>query len=231
MSPGGRGSKEVKIKKWSLFVLFLFFVSFFSSGLSANSANSANPARQDVDLVKLKKEEEKRKKKLKKSKYVVTNESLKNLDKTKGKGSLSKAAGKSDTGEKAIESTSPASLPTQSDASAGSPVDEEQKARDEKCKYWQKKKSDLIYEIYKTKADIKDMIAEYNKIVNEFDFATGDTQIKMMERGDELLKEIDKAKNHIVEMENEMAELDNKARKDGVPPGCLREIEYPPSKK
>ena len=215
--------KKVNIKQWSSFVLFLFFVSFFSSGLYAN------PARQDVDLVKLKKEEEKRKKKLKKSKYVVTNESLKNLDKTKGKGSLSKASGSSGTGEKAKESTSPASLPTPSDASAGSPVDEEQKARDEKCKYWQKKKTDLIYEIYKTKADIKEMIAEYNKIANEFDLVTGDTQIKMMERADKLTKEIDNAKNRIVEMETEMGELDNKARKDGVPPGCLRQIEYPPS--
>lgn len=220
-------NKKVNIKQWSSFVLFLFFVSFFGPGLSANAAN---PARQEVDLVKLKKEEEKRKKKLKKSKYVVTNESLKNLDKTKGKGSLSKASGSSGTGEKAKESTSTESLPTQTDASADSPVDEEQRQRDEKCKFWQKKKTDLIYEIYKTKADIKDMIAEYNNIVKEFDLVTGDTQIKMMERGDELLKEIDNAKKRIVEMETEMAELDNKARKDGVPPGCLREIEYPPSK-
>lgn len=218
----------MKSKQWPLFVLFLFFVSFLSPGLSANPAN---PGSQEVDLVKLKKEEEKRKKKLKKPKYVVTNESLKNLDKTKGTGSLSKASGKSDTGEKAKESSSPASPPAQSDASTTSPIDEEEKARDEKCKFWQKKKSDLIYEIYKTKADIKDMIAEHNKIANEFDLATGDTQIKMMERVDKLAKEIEDAKKRIVEMENEMAELDNRARKDGVPPGCLREIEYPPSDK
>ena len=70
----------MRIKRQSLFVLFLFFASFFSTGLSAD------PAPQQVDLVKMKKEEEKRKKKIKKSKYVVTNDSLKELNKTKGTG-------------------------------------------------------------------------------------------------------------------------------------------------
>jgi len=215
----------LKIKHWALVVLFLFCSSFFGPGLYPD------PGRQQVDLVTLKKEEEKRKKKLKKTKYVVTNESLKNIDKTKGTGSLSKAPGKSKTGEKTKESISPASPPTQSQTSIDSIGDEMDKEREEKCKHWQGQKRDLIYEIYKTKADIRDMILEHNKIAREFDLATGEVQNKMMERVNKLSKDFDNGKKHIVAMEKEMVELAEKARKDGALPGCLREIEYPPSNK
>lgn len=215
----------MKIKHWSLVVLFLFCSSFFGSGLYPD------PGGQQVDLVKMKKEEEKRKKKLKKTKYVVTNDSLKKVDNTKGTGSLSKASGKSKTGEKTKEGTSPALPPAQSQTSFDSMADEMDKEREKKCKHWQGQKRDLIYDIYKTKADIRDMIQEYNKIVQEFDLATGDTQNKMMERSNKLSKDIENAKSHITAMEKELVELADKARKDGVPPGCLREIEYPPSNK
>ena len=214
----------MKIKHLSLVVLFLVCSSFFGSGLYPD------PGGQQVDLVKLKKEEEKRKKKLKKTKYVVTNDSLKKVDNTKGTGSLSKASGKSKTGEKTKENTSPAP-PPQSQTSLDSMADEMDKEREKKCQYWQGQKRDLIYDIYKTKADIRDMLLEYNKIVQEFDFATGDTQNKMMERSNKLSKDIENAKGHITVLEKEVVELADKARKDGVPPGCLREIEYPPAKK
>ncbi len=209
---------KIKIKQLSLLVFILFAFGFLSTPVFSV------PVGQDVDLVKLKKEEEKRKKKLKKSKYVVTNDSLKNLGKVKGKGSLSKAGGKSKTGEKEkAQPTTP--------APAAPTVDELDKEREEKCKYWQKQKSDLIFEIYKTKSDLEDLIMEHNKIAREFDLATSETQRKMMERTNEISKALENGKKRITELEKEMTELGEKARKAGVLPGCLREIEYPPKKK
>lgn len=204
------------MKQFALMFLLLFTFGFLTAPLYPS------PAGQDVDLVKLKKEEEKRKKKLKKSKYVVTNDSLKNLDKVKGKGVLSKSGSKTKTGEK--EKTQP-------NTPLIIPEDEQAKERDEKCKYWQKQKSNLIYDIYKTKADIKDLILEHNNIVKEFGVSTGDNQIKMMQRADAISKEIENKKKLILVLEEKIVDLEDNARKDGVLPGCLREIEYPPSKR
>jgi hypothetical protein len=54
----------------------------------------------------------------------------------------------------------------------------------------------------------------------------------MMKKADKLLIKIKETEKQVKELETKgMADLEEKARRDGVLPGCLREIEYPPSKK
>jgi hypothetical protein len=222
----------MKRKQWSLFVLLFFVCHFFNTNLLPD------PGPQQVDLVKLKKEEEERKKKAKKSKYVVTNETLKNLESQEGRGTVSKMGEKGKKGEKSKKSDTAAPTTSSSTISPVTPkesestdLDEYQEKQKEKCEHWQKQKVELIYKILNKKADIQEMIAEYNKMANEFHRATGQEQYEMMKKADKLLIKIKEAEKQVKELETKgMEDLEEKARRDGIMPGCLREIEYPPAK-
>lgn len=223
----------MKRKQWSLFVLLFFVFNFFNTNLLPD------PGPQQVDLVKLKKEEEERKKKSKKSKYVVTNETLKNLESQEGTGSVSKMGGKAKKGEKSKKSDTAAPTPSSEAVSPGTlkedksnDLDKYQEEQKEKCKHWQKQKVQLIYEILNKKADIQEMTAEYNKMADDFHRATGQEQYEMMKKANKLLIKIKEAEEQVKELETKgIEDLEEKARRDGVMPGCLREIEYPPPAK
>ncbi len=162
---------------------------------------------QEVDLVKLKKQEEERKKKTKESKHVLTND---NLDKIKGQ-------------EKpyAISKTEKISKGSgQTNVSTGSSSDSEMRKKQKK-EYWQKKKKNLLDAIKIVEADINNMQAAFNR--RNLYLQPGD--IRGMEALGRLSRQIEILKQQLENLKKKLIELEDSARKDGVLPGWLREVE------
>ncbi|MCP4219708.1 MAG: hypothetical protein GY765_34060, partial [bacterium] len=105
--------------------------------------------------------------------------------------------------------------------------DADEKAALAKCKFWQDQKSELIYQILKTKSQVRDMIYEHNTMAQKSNISTSIEQVNLLDKTTKLRKKIEDTEKLIPKLEKTMVDLEEKARKDGVPPGCLREIEYP----
>jgi hypothetical protein len=204
--------KQVALTTFAFFIFSLFAV--FAIALFT----TPNLYGQDVDLVKLKKEEEERKKKAKKSKYKVTNDNLDKIEVEKkpysviklgeGKGTAG-ASGSSTAGKSGGEGA-----PNQGD---------DPKEDKTKPEYWQKKVRKLLDEMEKTKENINQMQAELNQTMNTWSAEDIlQEREKKRKRVEDLKKLIPREKQKLEKLEKDMADLEEDARKNNVPPGWLR---------
>jgi len=170
---------------------------------------------QEVDLVKLKKEEEERKKNTKKSKHVLTNDNLDKIEVPKKPFAFIKVEKKGKGSDQtAVTSTS------SSDAEGG-----EKRTRE----YWQQEKKKLLDQINEVEAEINKMQDEYNRLMltqPAEDILT--KRISMKNRMDELFKLIPEYKQRLENIKKELEALEERARKAGVPPGWLRDVQATP---
>lgn len=205
--------KQVALTTFVFFIFSLFAVSaitlFSAPGLYG----------QDVDLVKLKKEEEERKKKTKKSKYKVTNENLGKIDVPKKPYSIIKL------GEgKGAAGASGSSIPVGS-GGEGAQDDSVGDSKEDKTKpeYWQGKVTKLLDEMDKTKKNINEMQTEFNQLANTW--SAEDILQKREEkrkRVEDLRKLIPEEEQKLEKLKQDMADLEEDARKNNIPAGWLR---------
>jgi hypothetical protein len=175
---------------------------------------------QEVDLVKLKKKEEERKKKTKKSKHVLTNDNLDKIEVPKKPYALIKVEKKG----KGSDQTGGIST-----ASASSEGEGEGKRTRE---YWQQEKKKLLDQINDLEVEINKMQDEYNQLMITHpaeDILT--KRISMKNRMDELFKLIPEYKQRLENLKKELEALEDRARKAGVPPGWLRDVQTTPPQK
>ena len=186
---------------------------------------------QDVDLIKLQKEEEERKKHTKKSKYVITNENLDKivvpqkpysfirLGKQETEAAAATAGGQ--TGNKVkTEPTDNLGLSSQIDVTN---ADKEKSTKE----YWQGQVLNLYNEMDKTEADIKSSQSEFNQLNNVLQgISVYHQRMEILKKMDELRKHISDSKQKLIDLNNKMNDLEDQARKLGIPPGWLR-VERP----
>ena len=209
---------NTKTVAFTIFVFFIFIV--ITDGLFSK------PGLQQVDLVKHKKKEEERKKKEKKSKYVVTNDNLDKIEVPKKPYGFIKVKDK-DESKKTLEDQSIASTegnsPDQegkSGAEAGSAAEASQR---DKREYWQDQKRTLLIQINDLKVSIDKNQTELNS--KEYQWSAIDDPIKSneaREKVEELKKLIPEQKNELETLEKKLEDLEERARKEGIPPGWLR---------
>lgn len=188
------------MKRLTFIVLGLFVFCFASANLYPQ-----------VDFVKLQKEEEKRKKKTKKSKYVVNNDNLKKIKvEEKKKYSVSTTTG-TNVGKNTGGSTA-AALSSQSgeDESGG-----EKGKRNEK--YWQNKKTGLVFQINTLENDIARM---ESWLFQQRGAIPDDIYAREVERQNKITatqKELKNAKEKVVALKAELAALEQQAKENAVP--------------
>jgi len=171
---------------------------------------------QEVDLVKLKKKEEERKKKTKKSKHVLTNDNLDTIEVPKKPHAFIKAEKKSEGSDK-------------TNVSLGSDAYGETGEKQKK-EYWQREKKKLLDEKNTVEDALNRMQNEFNRLSLEFpaeDIIT--KRATMKDRMDELTKYIPEYEQRLKKLEEELKALEERARKAGVPPGWLRDVQATPS--
>ncbi len=170
---------------------------------------------QEVDLVKLKKEEEERKKNTKKSKYVLTNDNLDKIEVPKKPFALIK-----------VEKKGTGSDQTGVTSTSGSEGEEGGKRTRE---YWQEEKKKLLDQISEVEAEIKKMQDEYNQLMlTQPAEDILNKRISMKNRMDELFKLIPEYKQRLENLKKELEALEDRARRAGVPPGWLRDVQATP---
>ncbi|MCP5104118.1 MAG: hypothetical protein GY950_12100 [bacterium] len=211
--------------KYIAFTAFTFFIlNLLTIDLGASPMNSANSAQQ-VDLVKLKKDEEERKKKTKKSKYVVTNDNLDKIETPKKPYSVVKV------GEKGSKDAA-SGVKTASEALPGGETAVDAVSNRKSKDYWQGKKRDLLSQINQVKEELNAAEAEQKKLMLSYsaiDSLAERTRLK--NRVTELLELIPELNRKLTKLDKDLEELEDQARKAGVPAGWLRDIEkLPPSK-
>jgi hypothetical protein len=195
-----------------LTIVTFFLLNIFSCALHP----------QEVDLVKLKKKEEERKKKTKKSKHVLTNDNLDKIDVPKKPYALIKVE------KKGKGSGQTGGISTASAGSEGEGEGEGRRTRE----YWQQEKKKLLDQVNDLEVEINRMQDEYNQLMITHpaeDILT--KRISMKNRMDELFKLIPEYKQRLENLKKELEALEDRARKAGVPPGWLRDVEAAPPQK
>lgn len=209
---------NIKTAAITIFVFFVF--SGIADGLFSK------PGPQTVDLVKQKKKEEERKKKEKKSKYVVTNDNLDTIEVPKKPYGFIKMEEKDDK-RKSLEDQPPTptggTAPDQEGKSGGEAGSAASATQKDRRAYWQDQKRALVTQINDLKISIDKNQSELNRL--EFNWSAIDDPVKAKEARDkvkELKQLIPEQKKKLETLEKELVDLEERARKEGVPPGWLR---------
>jgi hypothetical protein len=216
----------------SVFVFFIFNLFALGPFSGSGPAPSHKPGpglyAQEVDLVKLQKEEEERKKKTKKSTLVVTNDSIKEEENSKKSQGVVKIVGTgtqkdgASAGNTGIQSEPVNEIDTPADSSGKNPDDAGTVDRQSK-QYWQDRVNKLLDDIEATEADIKSNQWELNQL--ESDLQAEDLYEKRLEiqkKMDELGKLIPEQQQKLIDLNKQMEDLEDQARRENIPAGWLR---------
>jgi hypothetical protein len=184
------------------FSVWVLLACFFLSGVSPIFAKGA------IDLVALKKQEEERRKKIAKSKQAITDANVNTIS----------SGGKS-YGFVQIESEGP---PAEENISAVS-YSENQNDEKKQPDFWKKQQTDLETRIAQLKENIASEQSELNKLWSDFyikNIPAEQNAIKV--QISQLTNQIEQNKLFLSQSETQLADLYEKARKAGIPPGWLR---------
>ncbi len=184
--------------KWTVGILVSCFL-----------CSGALPLFSGVDLMAMKKKEDERRKKLAKSKVTVTDSNVNSI-----------SVGNKKYGFVQIEFDEPS---PGGEAVTPPPATGSQDDQTKQPDYWRRQQSQLEERIAGLNADIESEQLELNKLWSDFYIKNVPAeQQAIREQIAELTNKIEQKKVFVKEAQTQLAELLEKARKAGVPPGWLR---------
>jgi hypothetical protein len=192
----------------------LCFMVLKPPGLRAGTRPSPGP---DVDLVKLQKQEEERRKNAPKPKYSFTDEDLKKMKSSSEKVAITKAASQDQSAEKKIENKGVQAKNPQTQASIDTLKTESQ---------WRQEKNRIQAEIKIVEIQLKQEEEKLIQLKTRLDVQGIDMlseQLLVEKQINQLTEATEGYKSDIEALKNELENLYEKARREGIPPGWLRD--------